>query len=166
MSHFSVLVIGDSQTQKLEQLEQYYEPEEINPDGSTNETRNPDSKWDWYEIGGRWAGSLKHKADIAGESELPPPPNFSWGWSEEDQQKILAENGCDVDRLCNIANIAEISTFAVIKDGKWYEKGEMGWLGIISNQTETDDDWTKNFHERFLKNLEPDTIITVVDCHI
>ena len=35
-----------------------YEAEDIMPDGSIKSTYNPDSKWDWWEIGGRWAGLL------------------------------------------------------------------------------------------------------------
>lgn len=39
-------------------------------------TYNPQSKWDWYEKGGRWAGFLRVKPGA--ESPL----NFSWGWKD------------------------------------------------------------------------------------
>ena len=32
---------------------------EYDKDGNELTTYNPDSKWDWYSIGGRWAGELK-----------------------------------------------------------------------------------------------------------
>jgi hypothetical protein len=35
--------------------------QELDEYGNTLSTYNPDSKWDWYEIGGRWTGSLKLK---------------------------------------------------------------------------------------------------------
>lgn len=31
---------------------------ELNEDGDLISTYNPDSKWDWYEVGGRWEGQL------------------------------------------------------------------------------------------------------------
>ena len=34
---------------------------EINEDGDLISTYNPDSKWDWYEVGGRWEGELRLK---------------------------------------------------------------------------------------------------------
>jgi hypothetical protein len=53
-------------------------------------------------------------------------------------------------------------TFAVVKDGKWYEKGEMGWWGIVTNET---DDWSTKFSE-LIEGLSPETFLAVVDCHI
>lgn len=40
---------------------------------------NPNAKWDWYQIGGRWAGMLKVHADCenCGTGEK------SWGWGNE-----------------------------------------------------------------------------------
>ena len=34
---------------------------ELNEDGDLLSTYNPDSKWDWYSIGGRWEGELRLK---------------------------------------------------------------------------------------------------------
>lgn len=44
-----------------------------NQDGTWCEysTYNPKSKWDWYAVGGRWAGSLKLKENSDGELEKP-----------------------------------------------------------------------------------------------
>lgn len=36
----------------------YEEPENIMGDGSVYSEYNPNSKWDWYEIGGRWHNAL------------------------------------------------------------------------------------------------------------
>lgn len=54
------------------------------------------------------------------------------------------------------------STFAVIKDGEWYEKGEMGWFGVVSDEK---GDWIDRFN-KMLDELPDDTLLTVVDCHI
>lgn len=57
-----------------------------------------------------------------------------------------------------------LSTFAVVKDGKWYERGEMGWFGMVSDEKLTYD-WETQFMQ-LLEDTSDDTILTVVDCHI
>lgn len=57
-----------------------------------------------------------------------------------------------------------ISTFAVLKDGEWYEKGEMGWFGQAHNEM-SESQWEKEFNA-LLNSLPDDTLLTVVDCHI
>ncbi len=54
--------------------------------------------------------------------------------------------------------------FAVVKDGKWYQKGEMGWFGM-SNDEMTQDEWNKQFWE-MLKELPDETQLSLLDCHI
>jgi hypothetical protein len=67
------------------------------------------------------------------------------------------------DYVQNARNSA-ISTFAVVKDGTWYEKGEMGWWGLVSNEQDQDD-WNRQFSE-LLDSLTDDTLLSVFDCHI
>jgi hypothetical protein len=54
--------------------------------------------------------------------------------------------------------------YAVVKDGKWVGKGQMGWFGT-SRKDKTEDEWNKTFQD-LLMDLDPDTLLTVVDCHI
>lgn len=54
--------------------------------------------------------------------------------------------------------------YAVVKDGEWIAKGEMGWFGM-SDDTESQTDWNRKVNE-LLDSLPDDTTITVVDCHI
>lgn len=35
-----------------------YEEDDLDEDGNLLSTCNPNSKWDWYEVGGRWHGML------------------------------------------------------------------------------------------------------------
>lgn len=58
------------------------------------------------------------------------------------------------------------STFAVVDEDGWHEQGEMGWFGMSSDTPEEAGDWTKKFEERFIKNCNPDDVLTVLDCHI
>ena len=39
----------------------YESPKDIRPDGSVFSTYNPNSKWDWYQIGGRFYGRVPLK---------------------------------------------------------------------------------------------------------
>lgn len=41
-----------------------YEPDEIGDDGEVYSTYNPQSKWDWYEVGGRFSHLLQCKGEI------------------------------------------------------------------------------------------------------
>lgn len=43
-------------------------------------TYNPNSEWDWYQEGGRWAGMLKLKKGVSPIQELNP----SWGWKQDE----------------------------------------------------------------------------------
>ncbi len=54
--------------------------------------------------------------------------------------------------------------YAVLKDGKWYQKGEMGWFGMSSDNM-TQEEWNDEFW-KLLESLDDDTLLTLVDCHI
>ena len=110
-------------------------------------TYNPDSKWDWYSIGGRWSGFLRTK-----EKD-----------DEGNPIKVNQAQFKDIDWDYMIEN--DIIPFNyVTEDGEWCEKGEMGWWGMTTNEMEQDD-WTDNF-KNYLKLVEDDCLVTVVDFHI
>jgi len=67
------------------------------------------------------------------------------------------------DMIQNAVNSA-ITPFACLKDGEWFEKGDMGWFGCVTNKKEQDN-WDCEFLE-ILRTLPEDTYVTVVDCHI
>jgi hypothetical protein len=52
--------------------------------------------------------------------------------------------------------------FALLWDGKWYEKGEMGWFGFVSDK---EPQWKGVFKELW-GQIPEDATITVVDCHV
>lgn len=61
------------------------------------------------------------------------------------------------------AEIQSFCTFAVVKDGKWYERGSMGWWGCVSNEKDQTQ-WQSEF-AKLVEGLPDDTLLTVVDCH-
>ena len=125
-----------------------YEPEDIGNNGEIYSTYNPNSKWDWYSLGGRWSGSIKLKEGKQGECG----------------RSGIFGNEVGIDRALkgDIANFDELMPFAVVKDGKWYEKGEMGYWAIVFNE---DKDWNSKFL-KLVENLSDDTLISMYDCHI
>ena len=55
-----------------------------------------------------------------------------------------------------------IMTFALVKDGVWYEKGKMGWWACVSNEKA---DWSEQFQKLF-DSINDDELISIIDCHI
>lgn len=125
-------------------------PESIDENGSVLSTYNPKSKWDWYSLGGRWSGLIKLKEGAKG--------------IEGESGAFGNETGIDQARKGDIANLDEIRTFAVIKDGEWYERGEMGWWACVSNE-KAEEEWENEFR-KLLEGLPDDTLISIYDCHI
>jgi len=54
--------------------------------GNSLTTYNHDSKWDWYEVGGRWSGTLILKPGCEGS-------NGSRSWTNKDEE--IPKNRCD-----------------------------------------------------------------------
>lgn len=212
---------------------------------------NPNAKWDWYRVGGRWAGHFKLKAaataptaqpgyevkfgqeipaddtaDIVrkGEIDLDAmradashdaameydfvagifwslPPHLPWScfghienieerrtayrsqprikaWDEAAKVPLDERRKLPVDLIwkdaddflvtreqyIESAKNSVLCTFAVIKDGKWYERGNMGWWASVSDEKDKET-WTSMFWN-LINSLPDDTLLTVVDCHI
>ena len=54
--------------------------------------------------------------------------------------------------------------FAVVKDGEWHERGEMGWWAMVANEKEPTE-WNE-IVRKLLDETGDDEMITFVDCHI
>lgn len=55
-------------------------------------------------------------------------------------------------------------TFAVLLDGTWYEKGKMGWFGMVAGEKDQSD-WNAQ-QRRLIDSLSDDCYLAVVDVHI
>jgi hypothetical protein len=66
------------------------------------------------------------------------------------------------DEYVKDARDSAISTHAVIIDGKWYERGSMGWWAIVSDEK---DNWDAEF-SKLLDSATEDALLSVYDCHI
>lgn len=156
---------------------------QLNIDGDVITTYNPDSKWDWYEVGGRWSDMLirkgtKENCDEAYVSDI----NF-----EVMQREAIAELQPYEKAMKNSSVLAKeemrekyptrkeyikrktaFSTYAVITpDGQWHAPGKMGWWAISTATLEQERAWDLNYYERFIKPaLENNWYLVIVDCHI
>jgi hypothetical protein len=166
--------------------------ENFDADGNPLTTYNPKSKWDWYSKGGRWGGffTLKDgtKADKAKKKDIDFDAMIKKCVDNASKNWDAAVNECGTDSEKDVSNrywlydikdedwkagkdayIAKttkgaLHTFAVVKDGEWYERGEMGWFATVSNE-KAFDQWIDEF-ESLLKSVKDDEILTLVDCHI
>jgi hypothetical protein len=193
---------------------------------------NPNAKWDWFQVGGRWTGFLKLKPSADGEIGEPglmtEPAKEGWvdvarkgdvDWEgmmstaagdageKWDSARAIAPNDwetwesvrgrfSDIDRArevyndqpqvqalrkddpwsnpdsflqtreryVELARKAAVAPFAILQDGEWVERGEMGWFAVISNDT-GEETWCDKAWE-IIQSLPDDELITMVDCHI
>lgn len=141
---------------------------------------NPNSKWDWYVIGGRFSGLLITKEGLT--TDQAKAGNIDFNKIKEKNLAIAKENWNEFQAsdkpykyyyfdVCNnetaeeyLSRKSKFTTYALIKDKKWYEKGTMGWWGVSTNEKDPFI-WESEFN-KLLENLDPETLVTVVDCHI
>lgn len=159
--------------------------------GNIYSTYNPKSKWDWWEIGGRWdkyittkqgekanAALIKNIDTKIDQKEYDSAIDFwevvvdktkkakddSEYWSFYKPEYYLEYYG---DKETYAKCMASFSTYAVITpDGEWHSCGRMGWFGCSDETPEELRDWHLNYKERFLNKENGDLILTIVDCHI
>jgi hypothetical protein len=208
---------------------------------------NPNSKWDWYQLGGRWSGFFKlrpYAVGLAGKPGLMTEPAPE-GYVDQAFKRVIdfaamraeaaAAAGARYDRVVGLyggpleplelewkalledasmsieakraayhaqpqivrwnaaakkdpehavfgfftqyeefaiprevfvkrAADGAATTHAVIKDGRWYERGDMGWWGCIANEKDADR-WNQEF-AKLLDEAPDTTLMSVFDCHV
>lgn len=242
MSHFAVLVIGDNIEEQLAPYDENIEVPEYAREDNTMTTYNPKSKWDWYQIGGRWTGFFQLKPGGTGNVGEPGlmTPKCAEGFADSAKLKDIdfegmtlvaaAEANATYDKLeaaldgaslddmpkfevifervgkenydaarkeywahplvkrlqeANLMpwgssvqeaygsdratyvkrrSLGSYVPYAVVKDGEWMAKGDMGWFGFSDTKVPADE-WNERI-AMLLQSLPDDTRLTVVDCHI
>jgi hypothetical protein len=149
VSHFFTVVLvpentGDVEAKVQELLEPYRE--ELETDA------NPESKWDWWRIGGRYDGMIFS----AEECESRTTDNgFNWG----NEHKELHRNSRAVSALEK-----HFHCFAIVTpDGEWHERGDMGWWGIVQDE-KAGEDWLLEVQRILAANQ--DCLAVGCDLHI
>lgn len=207
-------------------------------------TYNPNSKWDWYQVGGRWRGFFRVKpgtpedeyqlgeaswmdsgrpsqltADIVRKKDVninsmigdalsqhlplydqiaaattgyPVPLSFAevraaYNDDLEASRKAYWEQPwiaaartvpevkemfffepdeylMSRDEFITKIKDTAIATFAVLINGQWIERGQMGWFGCATNKKD-DTQWGKEFLDLW-NQIDDNAWLVLVDCHI
>lgn len=125
------------------------------------QTNNLSRDWlSWVHV-----REVKHAGDIEAAREF---------YNNQPQVKLLNKDLgpfsnpdkylISLTEYCDKAVDQAIAPYAMVMDGKWYAKGKMGWFGMSSDEVEQGD-WNKKVNE-LIDSLPPETLITIVDCHI
>jgi hypothetical protein len=109
---------------------------------------NPNSWWDWWVVGGRFSERLRSKS-LNAYVNSAQKSDIDWDYMQK-------ENSIEEP------NSPALLLFSLVIDGAYYQKGDMGWWGMVSNEKE---DWKDEFQRR-LDEIPEDYYLTVVDCHI
>lgn len=131
----------------------WYEGEDLDEEGNAYSTYNPQSEWDWWVVGGRWAGYFN--ATNEGEVE----DKFYGGTYTN-----YSHDGLDRVRVSELNSDIRTPYAFVDLDGAWKQKGKMGWFGM-SNDEMTQEEWDEAYRNE-LDALPKDTWLIMVDCHI
>lgn len=72
--------------------------------------------------------------------------------------------GITEEQYVDNARKQSVRTFAILKEGKWAERGKMGWWACVTNEKDKET-WESIYHN-ILNSTEDHERITIVDCHI
>lgn len=188
--------VDDSNREEFRELAETtsYYIEEFDENDNGYNYYNPNAKWDWWTVGGRWSNLLKKKDGTNCDSCLLSELDLSldtdsynhairfWEINVEGQHLKEGENTDDywsgykssyyIDTYETKENYAEkmskFSTFALLIDDQWYEQGSMGYFGVSSATSSTIESYYEFFDKKLNELIEtnPNATITIVDCHI
>jgi hypothetical protein len=108
---------------------------------------NPNARWDWYRIGGRWDGWIT-------DNRQSSDNGFNFGKLHESLENNIATTETALDKN-------RIPHAIITPDGEWHERGVMGWFAVISNERP---DWEDRARE--LLRQFPGHSIVILDAHI
>lgn len=157
----------------------FVEDYNIGDDGEVYSEYNPDSQWDWYSIGGRWANHFA-VVEQADKVEAVESYDAVRAFAEQSEairgesadRKYLDERDARPGKWVDVARKHDIdftktggATYAFLdSDGKWHQKGRMGWFGISSDE-KVQEAWESEYTARV--EAEADNAwFVLVDCHI
>ena len=164
------ILVQDAFKDKTEFAEEYF-GYTIDEHGRYGHWYNPDAKWDWWVLGGRWRRMLTLKKGVKPEW---PDAGENGVFGEAGNTKIPKGETCvdvarfkDIDFAKSFGKTERFSTYSVLDErGDWHEAGSMGWFGISNASEEEEDEFHREFVKDHLEGTDPETIIAIVDCHI
>jgi hypothetical protein len=121
--------------------------EHFNHRGEPVSTDNPNSKWDWYVVGGRWDGWITG-------NEQSSDGGYNFGL----QHQTVANNIAPTSRALE----RDVITHAIVTpDGHWHERGQLGWWAALITENEH---WDAQARE--ILAAYPGCQLLILDAHI
>lgn len=158
--------------------------EELDQEGNSLTTYNHNARWDWWEVGGRWAGSLilKNKKlcnsakveDIdwkVMDAEVAKKQDKFWDQvHQSDTYETIRKLGrCETDVFKDKESFVKQTGLwaprAHLHEGVWTDIKGRTPMTSSREDAEARLKYIKTFRE-FLNNLPAGTTVTIVDCHI
>lgn len=181
--------------EKRPTFDEYMEEYELEErDAKTNDYgywSNPNGKWDWYEIGGRFRRTmpLKNGSKMATakikdinfdrDDEVYEKEKRLWELVVEEQPLKEGEKELIIwysknfftDNYESKYEYADresrFKTFALLTpDGVWRERGKMLWFGVDARNKKSNSDFEEAFKEIVEDPKYQDFYLVLVDCHI
>lgn len=161
----------------------FYEPNEFDAEGNLISTYNPNSKWDWWVVGGRFDGAFPHnvmKASDLKSIEFSEINNLEEKYPQEYAyyQRLITGKEDSFYRLeylqeryptfeAYLYSTKNPVSYAFIDlEGNWHEPGKMLMFGCSTSTPQESSNWDKDFYKKFIEPLPENTWITLIDCHI
>lgn len=174
--------------EEMYEFYQEYSDSDFDEKGNELSVYNPNSRWDWYEIGGRWDGFFKLKngetanvakiSDVVWEGTPEDKAVAREFWEQyiegkkpfpgEKPVKAYHKKEYYTSRYNSKEDFAErftaTHTYAVVTpEGVWKAPGAMGWFSSSEDgQSQAEYDY---WFRQFVKEHQ-DFFVTFVDCHI
>lgn len=172
----------ETDEQLLEHELEFYEDDMKDKEGNVYSSYSPNSKWDWYESGGRFSGLLIDADSGRRADELPARRidfmrmrRISLSEMRPYEQEI-SDSWYKPEYLKRMYPDAETyeaiqTTFwtraVVTPDGQWHEVGKMGWFASSSEEPEEIIKWVNAYYGTFLSPaIENNWDVHIIDCHI
>lgn len=136
-------------------------------------TVNPQGRWDWFVIGGRWSGKFdpSRGRDVLriGEIDwtaLERQARVSAGEEWENLTRLTPERvaGRSRDEFIETGWATHLPTAALLTGEGWREPSRIGWFGSSYNETMSESDWAKHWIET-IRDQDEDAVLVLVDCH-
>lgn len=121
----------------------------------------------WVELRGKYLGDnpeLPGGIEAARQAYRDQPAVKALNESEAYRWKDAEDYAGDRETFIRQRGIQRCMTFAIIKDGQWYERGSMGWWGMVADEKDQGT-WIEEFG-KLVDGLPDDTLLSVYDCHI
>lgn len=143
MSHATVMVAVTNGAKSVKQIEQAV-AEQLHPFSEENQSFQDGSRWDWYQIGGRWKGWFDGQDAIAvkdinldklkAEHIAGLTQTYYAAMNEKDPglRSILYDDIPDGEELAGYLARHDVkfpATRAFLKAYHWNEGERMGWFG-------------------------------------